>query len=163
METERKWLIDEQNIPYDLTQAEKWEIEQAYISFTPTIRVRSINGSEYILTVKGPPLEGTKHLSREEFEIALSEKSFCALLKKHEGAVIRKTRYLVPRPDGLTEEIDIFRGALRGLAYLEIEFETEAQALAFPAPAWVTREVTCEKGYSNGALARHGMPEGVGR
>ena len=96
--------------------------------------------------------------SREEFETELSRESYELLLKKHEGAVIEKTRYVIRRPDGLTEEIDIFEGELKGLAYLEIEFETEGQALAFPAPAWVTREVTFEKGYTNGALARHGMP-----
>ena len=158
METERKWLIQEKNIPYALNSLEKHELEQAYICFKPTVRVRSIDHSQYVLTVKGPPLKGTKHLSREEFETVLSEKSYRSLLKKHEGAVIEKTRYIYRRADGLVEEIDIFKGALKGLAYLEIEFETEAEALAFPAPGWVSREVTYEKGYSNGALARNGMP-----
>ena len=161
METERKWLIREADIPYDLTGAEKWEIEQAYICFSPTVRIRRINDDRFVLTVKGPPLNGTKHLSREEFETALSEKSYTQLLGKHEGHVIRKTRYRVRRADGLTEEIDIFRGKLAGLAYLEIEFDTEAEALAFPAPGWVIREVTFEKGWTNAALARHGMPEGL--
>lgn len=158
METERKWLIDKKNIPYDLTALESHELVQAYVCFTPTVRVRSIDGERFILTVKAPPLKGTKELSREEFETELSRESFTMLFDKHEGSAIEKTRYIRKRPDGLTEEIDIFRGALEGLAYLEIEFPGEAEALAFPAPGWVTREVTYEKGYTNGALARHGLP-----
>lgn len=159
METERKWLIEEKHIPYDLGALEHHELEQAYVSFSPTIRVRSIDNEQFVLTVKAPPLQGTKHLSREEFETELNEKSYRKLLEKHEGTIIRKTRYCRRRPDGLSEEIDIFKGALKGLAYLEIEFETEAEALAFPSPVWVKKEVTFEKGYTNGALARHGLPE----
>lgn len=161
METERKWLIAQKDIPYTLSALESHALEQAYISFSPTVRVRSIDGKQFILTVKAPPLKGTKSLSREEFETELSRESYEKLLDKHEGSVIAKTRYIFRRPDGLTEEIDIFRGDLAGLAYLEIEFETEAQALAFPTPDWVIREVTYEKAFTNGALAAHGLPAGL--
>lgn len=159
MEIERKWLIEEKNIPYDLASVEKHSLSQAYLCFSPTVRIRSIDGEKFILTVKAPPLKNTKGLSREEYETELPSKSYALLLKKHEGTIIEKTRYVVRRPDGLTEEIDIFHGALQGLAYLEIEFDTEEQALAFPSPVWVTKEVTYEKQYSNGALARNGLPQ----
>ena len=53
MEIERKWLIDVNNIPYDLNSLDHDDIEQAYISFKPTIRIRKIsNKGEYVLTIK---------------------------------------------------------------------------------------------------------------
>ena len=37
VEIERKWLIDPARIPYDLTNAEVFDIEQTYINFSPEI------------------------------------------------------------------------------------------------------------------------------
>ena len=73
--------------------------------------------------------------------------------------MISKTRYINKRQDGLTEEIDIFKGGLSGLAYLEIEFPDEISAENFKEPDWVIKDVTLEKGFSNGELAEYGMPE----
>ena len=38
MEIERKWLVNQKDIPYDLAQLGAYEIEQAFLSFHPTIR-----------------------------------------------------------------------------------------------------------------------------
>ena len=48
-EIERKWLIDAEDIPFDLSKAKKDVMVQGYISFSPTIRVRSENGERFIL------------------------------------------------------------------------------------------------------------------
>lgn len=157
MEIERKWLIKADNIPYDLEKLEHFEIEQAYISFSPTVRIRRINSERFILTVKSKPIGNS--FAREEFEMDIAEKEYFSLLKKAEGRLIHKTRYLNRREDGLLEEIDIFSGGFNGLAYLEIEFSDEKEAKDFVQPQWVERDVTNEKGFSNGALARNGMPE----
>ena len=160
MEIERKWLLPPGFAP-DTEGAEKLEMEQAYLCFHPSVRIRSINGTDFILTVKAPPLSGTPMLSREEFETALSGEAYRMLLKKREGEVIQKTRYRRQRPDGLVEETDIFHGALAGLAYMEIEFPTEEAALSFSCPNPAFREVTWEKGYSNADLARCGLPDDI--
>jgi adenylate cyclase len=39
-----------------------------------------------------------------------------------------------------------------------VEFSSEAEATAFPPPAWFGREVTGEPGWANAALARRGLP-----
>ncbi len=162
MEIERKWLVDQKNIPYDLAALDAFEIEQAFVSFHPTVRVRALRdrlGDErFVLTVKSGS-KAADGLAREEFELSIDRDGYDALLAKADGSVIRKTRYLFPRADGLLEEIDVFHGALEGLCYLEIEFPTEDEARAFRSPEWTRRDVTSDVRFRNSALAQFGMPE----
>ena len=162
MEIERKWLVQAKDVPYALDELEAYGIEQAYVSFHPTVRVRALKdrqGNEsFVLTVKSGS-KSADGLAREEFELPIDRDGYETLLHKAEGSVIRKTRYLFRRADGLLEEIDVFHDALEGLCYLEIEFPTVEQARAFPSPAWTQRDVTSEKRFRNSALARDGMPE----
>ena len=159
MEIERKWLLSLQKIPYDLSELESYSIEQAYISFSPTIRVRSVErGKRYILTVKHPTEYGGIALREEETEI--DEKTARFLFSNALGRVISKQRYLHPLPTGLTEEIDIFNGDLQGLAYLEIEFKDLISAQKYPSPSWVSADVTDDLRYKNSSLAQYGLPEG---
>ena len=162
MEIERKWLLQAKDVPYTLDELEAYGIEQAYVSFHPTVRVRALKdrqGNEsFVLTVKSGS-KSADGLAREEFELPIDSDGYETLLRKAEGSVIRKTRYLFRRADGLLEEIDVFHDALEGLCYLEIEFPTVEQARAFPSPAWTQRDVTSEKRFRNSALARDGMPE----
>ena len=157
MEIERKWLVEKSKIPYDFEKLEKFRIEQAYISFLPTIRIRSINNEKFVLTIKSR--SGTdSFLSRKEAEIEISREEYNSLMKKASGRIIEKTRYLFRREDGLLEEIDVFEGEFSGLCYLEIEFESEEKAKDFPSPEWVEKDVTADKKFTNGSLARNGMP-----
>jgi CYTH domain-containing protein len=39
-----------------------------------------------------------------------------------------------------------------------VEFDSEDDAAAFAPPHWFGREVTGQAGWSNAALARHGLP-----
>lgn len=52
MEIERKYLIEEKNLPRPLEQYECLFIEQAYLCTDPVIRIRQENDS-YYLTYKG--------------------------------------------------------------------------------------------------------------
>lgn len=158
LEIERKWLVSIDRIPYDLTQMNKAALEQAYISFDPTIRIRRVNGGEkQFLTVKAR-LSENDPLSRREEEFEISAASYDFLLQKHEGTVVTKDRYKIKNTDGLIEEIDIFGGALTGLAYLEIEFPNADAAKKYPSPAWIDKEVTDDPAYTNAALAKYGRP-----
>lgn len=151
MEIERKWLIDKDNIPYNLNDYDHLDIEQAYISFSPTIRIRKIsNKNEYILTIKS---KSKDDISRQEYEINISEKEYEDLLKKKEGIIISKTRYMIP-VDSYIYEIDLFNNEYEGLAYLEIEFNSIEEANEYKEPSWVLKDVTHEHGYSNSFLAR---------
>lgn len=149
MEIERKFLV--QYIPEEVLQCPCKRIEQAYLCTKPVVRVRRC-GEEFWLTCKGEGL-----LAREEYELPLPEESYRQLLAKADGAVIEKVRYYVPWK-GHTIELDVFEGALAPLVFAEVEFSTREEALAFRAPDWFGRDVTCEPGYSNAALSREGAP-----
>ena len=155
-EIERKWLIDQEEIPFDLSKAKKDEMVQAYVCFSPTVRVRSENGERFILCVKAKA-KGS-YLAREEFETEITGEQFEFLLSKKEGSIIEKTRYTV-KHEGLNYEIDIFRGEFTGLAYLEIEFPDVDTAMNFKSPDWAVKDVTDDFKYKNAGLARYGMPE----
>ena len=154
-EIERKWVIDPQNIPFDLSKAKKDKLSQAYVCFSPTIRVRSENGERFILCVKAKA-KGS-YLAREEFETDITKEQFDFLLSKKEGQIIEKTRYTI-KHDGLNYEIDIFEGFLKPLAYLEIEFPSIDEALRFKTPSWAIKDVTDDFRYKNAGLAKCGMP-----
>ena len=160
MEIERKWLIAKDEIPYPLDTLPCTRIEQQYISFSPTIRIRKINrGEKYIMTVKVKPEKGNQDLEREEYEFPISEEEYENLLPLVQGKNVVKDRYVNILPSGLHEEIDIFHEELEGLAYLEIEFPDLAAAEEYPNPVWTIRDITSEKCYKNAALAIDGMPE----
>ena len=158
-EIERKWLVDIDKIPYDLTKEKGIELQQAYVSFSPTIRIRSIDSESFVLTVKGEPAHESA-LQREEFEIRISAEEYAFLMKKTEGTVITKTRYKI-KEGAYTQEIDLFHGELEGLCYLEIEFPSVEEAESYPNPEWVKRDVSKLKDYTNGSLAKQGMPKDI--
>ena len=157
LEIEKKWLILEEDIPYDLDKADKYEIEQTYLNFNPEMRVRNINnGQMYVFTLKRDTEE--LGLTREEYEIVINEEEYNNLLKKKEGNTIYKTRYQLDDENGLTMAFDIFSGDLTGLAYMEIEFENEKMSREYGDPEWVKEDVTRDLNYKNGHLARYGIP-----
>lgn len=151
MEIERKFLTKQ--LPFTITAYPCLAISQAYLSFSPTIRVRQSN-EDYILTIKGKG-----HLAREEFELPLSREEYERLLSKTEGTPVVKKRYLVPLAGGLTAEVDIYEGELAGLMTTEVEFPSLAAAEAFLPPDWFGRDISEEKAYKNTSLSLYGMPK----
>lgn len=157
VEIEKKWLIRQEDIPYNLSNAEIFEIEQTYINFSPEIRVRKINGGqEYTFAVKTNMT--SDGMIRNELEENITEEEYNNLVKKKEGNTIHKTRYQFLDGDYLVA-IDIFSGELKGLAYMEIEFVNKENANSFKTPSWVIKDVTDDIRYKNGHLARYGIPK----
>lgn len=156
LEIEKKWLIDVDDIPYDLSKAEIMKIEQTYIFFSPEIRVRRINdGEEYSFAVKTGITEDG--MTRNEIEENITEEEYKNMIAKKDGDTIYKTRYQFLDGEYLYA-IDVFEGDLEGLAYLEIEFENQEEAESFKEPDWVLKDVTSDLNYKNGHLARYGIP-----
>lgn len=157
LEIERKWVIDEEKIDYDLSDAEVIKIEQTYINFSPEIRVRKLNdGQQYSFAVKTNMTEDG--MIRYEMENNITKEEYNNLFAKKEGNTIYKTRYQLLDGDYLIA-IDVFSGDLGGLAYMEIEFENAEEAKNYKTPEWVIKEVTDDIRYKNGYLARYGIPE----
>lgn len=151
MEIERKFLT--KHIPFDITVYPCKQLSQAYISFSPTIRIRQSDDA-YILTVKGKG-----HLAREEFELPLTKADYDKLFEKTEGTLVVKKRYLVPVEGGYTAEVDVYEGELEGLMTTEVEFPSLEAAEGFMAPDWFGRDVSEEKAYKNTSLSLYGMPK----
>ena len=156
-EIEKKWLIRQEDIPYDLSKADKYEIIQTYINFSPEIRLRNLNNSEYVLTIKSDT--ALKGFVREEHEWLITKEEYENLITKKEGNTIYKTRYRFKDENNVEMEIDIFSGDLKGLAYLEIEFSNTESANGYLTPNWVIKDVTTDLNYKNGYLARYGIPK----
>lgn len=157
-EIERKWLVDKNNIPYDLTadDVEVYDIRQTYFSFNPEMRVRNYNnGMAYEMTIKDNM--SADGLVRDEVNITINKEQYENLIQKQEGNTIHKTRYQL-YDDGQVLAFDIFHDSLDGLAYMEIEFASEEESRAYKEPEWVIKDVTDNKNYKNGHLARYGIP-----
>lgn len=152
MEIERKFLIEEQNLPKDLDSYEHLVIEQGYLCTDPVVRIRRSN-DEYYMTYKSKGL-----LAREEYNLPLTKDSYFHLREKTDGILLAKIRYLIPAEAGLTIELDIFQKPYEGLYLAEVEFATEAEALAYQAPDWFGEEVTYSRNYHNSCLSL-GVPE----
>ena len=158
-EIERKWLIRESDIPYDLDgiNVHIYDIQQTYLSFEPEMRVRNYNnGESYEFTIKDNLSKDG--LVRDEYNLEIDKEKYENLLKKREGVTIHKTRYQFYE-DGQLIAIDIFHDDLDGLAYMEIEFPSKEESDSFKDPDWVIKDVTDDINYKNGHLARFGIPE----
>ena len=148
MEIERKFLIP--RLPDDLESYPSHLIEQAYICTDPVIRIRR-QDDDFILTCKGGGM-----LAREEINLPMPAQSYDMLMKKTEGTVISKRRYLIPLThESLTAELDVFMGKYEGLCMAEVEFATKEDASAFEPPAWFGREVTYDPHYHNSYMSSH--------
>ena len=144
MEIERKFKI--KSLP-DLDKYEYRVIEQGYLCTDPVMRVRKENDKFY-MTYKGRGF-----LEREEYNLPLNKESYEHLVKKADGVIITKNRYLIPYGEH-TIELDVFKGAHEGLIIAEVEFETKEKALAFQAPDWFAEDVTEDPSYTNSNLSR---------
>jgi len=154
VEIERKFLIDINKIPYKLKNLEHYTFEQAYISFSPEMRIRKVDNKYFYLTVKAPI--DTKGMVREEREFVTTREEYEKLLKKMEGNLIFKDRYQI-RGSNYVICFDIYSGSLKGLTVMEIEFQSVKQANKYVPPAWVGKDVTSDKRYKNGNLAQDGL------
>ena len=150
-EIERKWLIDK--VPVSLGDKECLHIEQAYLSFSPTVRVRKENDACY-LTYKGAPEPGGSGIKHSEYNLPLDAASYEHLREKRDGILIKKDRFLIPIEKGLTIELDVFKEKYEGLKVAEVEFESEEEAESFTPPDWFGRDVTGEAKYKNACMAK---------
>lgn len=149
MEIERKFLV--RTLPNPLSQYECRQIEQCYLCTSPVVRIRR-SDNKYTLTYKGSGM-----MVREEYNLPLTKEGYEHLRTKADGIIIVKKRYLIPLPEGLTIELDIFEQELSGLILAEVEFETEEAANRFTPPKWFGEDVTYSTAYQNSTLSQKGL------
>lgn len=156
METERKFLILRE-CANDLYRrdAERFEIEQYYVSVGKTEERFRRRGDAYFHTIK----KFTENpLTREEAESPCLREDFEKNLPRRTGDVILKERHVFSF-NNLKTEIDFYRGRLKGLVIGEVEFACEKEAGEYLPPFFFGKEITTDKRYLNQNLALNGLPE----
>lgn len=142
IEIEKKWLVNIDTAPINLSDYPYLMIEQAYLNTHPVVRIRRSN-DEYYLTYKGSGM-----MKRAEYNLPLNKESYEHMLPKADGKVLSKNRYLIPFGK-YTIELDEFLKDYKGLYLAEVEFDSETEADSFIPPVWFGKEVTNEKKYHN--------------
>lgn len=142
IEIEKKWLVNIDTAPINLSDYSYLMIEQAYLNTHPVVRIRRSN-DEYYLTYKGSGM-----MKRAEYNLPLNKESYEHMLPKADGKVLSKNRYLIPFGK-YTIELDEFLKDYKGLYLAEVEFDSETEADSFIPPVWFGKEVTNEKKYHN--------------
>ncbi|MCR5209760.1 MAG: CYTH domain-containing protein [Lachnospiraceae bacterium] len=147
MEIERKFLI--KKVPENLDSYSCHQIEQGYLCTDPVVRVRR-EDDDYYMTYKGKGL-----LAREEYNLPLTRSGYEHLIKKSDGNIITKKRYLIPIEDtDLTIELDIFDKPFAPLIIAEVEFKSVEDAGGFTPPDWFGEDVTNDPAYHNSNMSR---------
>ena len=128
-------------------------LRQAYLAVDGgvEVRVRS-DGVTHVLTAKSG-----SGLVRGEVGVPVGAGDFEELWAMAGDRHLEKVRHRVDL-GGVTAEVDLYGGALEGLAVVEVEFPTRAEAEAFVPPDWFGDEVTGDPAWSNATLAREGRP-----
>ena len=146
VEIERKYLI--KKLPDNLAEYESHLIEQAYLCTDPTIRVRK-SDDDYYMTYKGRGL-----LERTEYNLPLNRDAYEKLVKKAEGNIISKRRYVIPiYGSDLKIELDVFDDPFAPLIMAEVEFGSVEESEGFIPPDWFDKEVTEDPAYHNSNMA----------
>ena len=154
VEIERKFVLSE--IPGAGVLGTGEPLRQGYVAEEGDVAVRvRIAERAATLTVKAGG-----GLARSEVEVPISGDEAEELWPHTAGRRIEKTRHRVALGDrgDRVADVDVYAGELSGLCTAEVEFTSQDDAAAFVPPGWFGREVTGEHGWSNAALARHGLP-----
>jgi len=104
-------------------------------------RVR-IAGDQATIALKGQ----RNGLGRSEFEYAIPTSEAVEILRTMcDDRLLEKMRYYVPHA-GLTWEIDVYDGILKGMVIAEVELDRDDRVLELPD--WVGKEITGNLRYS---------------
>jgi adenylate cyclase len=150
-EIERKFLVAE--VPAADVLGTGVPFRQGYLAGEGDVETRiRITPDDAWFTVKAG-----RSIARVEVELPVDRDEAESLWPHTAGRRLEKVRYRVPVA-GAVADLDRYGGELEGLWTVEVEFDSEAAAEAFTAPAWFGPELTNTDGWSNGDLARHGRP-----
>ncbi|MBI2032133.1 MAG: hypothetical protein HYT09_00630, partial [Candidatus Levybacteria bacterium] len=114
----------------------------------PILRIRR-RGSIFEITKKDQVLKGdfSRHI---ETTIKLTKEEFDEL-EVLKGKRTLKIRYFYEEK-GVSFEVDIFKGKLKGLILVDIEFKNTKEMKNFTPPSWLLVEVTQEEFLAGGML-----------
>lgn len=152
-EIERKWLVP--GLPEEKCR-KKRQVETVYLVAEDSIEIRAYRRQKIVegptgITYGTPKcfitVKRGNGLTREEYEIAISEAEFFAIRDKVPFRPIHKMWYLYPLQNSLELEVFEVDGAWW---YAEIEYPSEEMANTAPLPDFLTwsTEVTSQPEYA---------------
>jgi CYTH domain-containing protein len=145
-EIERKFLVNGDGWRQEASSSS--DFLQAYIAFGQdrSVRVRIMDKARAMLTIK----VGRNLIARDEFEYDIPLADAEELAANAIGVVLEKTRHDVEH-QGYVWEVDVYQGAYKGLVVAEVEIEDENASPELPA--WIGKEITGDRRYSNVVMA----------
>lgn len=171
IEIEKKFTV--KDLPQNLDAFPYHIIEQGYMNVSPAVRVRREDDKCY-MTYKGSAPASEGGIGKIEYNMPLDAESYDHLVKKCDGNIIRKIRYILPlnedafdvdyldnNPDIKTAvnsgdikiELDVFKTPFEGRVLAEIEFPSEDAAAAYHPASWFLQDVTGDHRYSNSSMS----------
>ena len=145
MEIERKWMVKGWPEDKNLSLTETYQMDQGYISVRPTVRIRreALQGGRTALVLC---FKGAGTLSREEIETEIDAELFAKLEHLIGKPLIKKERRSYALPDGLTLEVNcVDKDLPTAFWYAEVEYPTEAAALAWDPAAVGLADYLCDE------------------
>ena len=145
LEIERKFLIDA--FPDELPLLKHVELEQAYLSIEPEIRIHKamdvVTGKmDFRMTIKG---DG--ELTRKEIVTDIPKAFYCDAMGILGKNAIKKEYKAYRLGEWILEVAHVEPDTQNPFFYAEIEFPMEADAKAFVPPDYLGQEVTFDKEY----------------
>jgi adenylate cyclase len=144
-EIEHKYLV-KADLWKQVVPLESKVVKQGYICSSPinSVRVRVL-GDQGFVTIKGKSTGAKRNEYEYEIPLVDAEEMLCLFCTD----LIDKTRHYVVHGSH-TWEVDEFHGLNAGLIVAEVELDSEDET--YELPAWVERDVTSDKRYSNASL-----------
>lgn len=152
LEIERKFLLpeypDELIREGQLVVRSEQAIDQTYLALheDQELRVRKIEDLHTGEVRFTHTFKKGFGLAREEVEVSISEGIYRQITAIHQTVPLTKRR-VTAEWNGIVVEIDGYDQI--DLTVLEVEFDSEEQALAFHPPAWFGPDISTDKRYSN--------------
>jgi CYTH domain-containing protein len=150
IELERRWLVEPGSIP-SLDEGQAVLIEDRYIDGT-RLRLRRMSQSGGWSSCKLTKKYEVEDPAARPIVTAYLTMAEHAVFEALPGRSLAKRRYPAWH-EGREWSLDLFEGALAGLAILEIEAETRAALMALTPPPWAAREITDDPTLQGGSLA----------
>ena len=140
-EIERKFLVANDGWKQSVNRSTRIRDGLIAVYLGRKARVR-ILGNRATIALKGQ----RNGLGRSEFEYAIPISDAEEMLRTMcDDRILEKVRYYVPHA-GLTWEIDVYDGILKGVVIAEVELDREDRLLELPD--WVGKEITGDLRYS---------------
>ena len=156
LEIERKFLLPPCKAKMYLKKlGVKYKKKHIIQYYAKNMRFRK-SGNLYYRTIKSG-----SGIVREEIEEQITKADFYTFIHQKDGEIIEKYRYTFSYK-GYIYEMDAFLGDLKGLLYLEVEFDSLQSAQNFTLPKKLAKivlgDVTDHPSFTNRSLALDGLP-----